>query len=137
MAVTVEQVQVELRRSITDPLEVAWVEQAVTDLAMLVRVRYGQDAEAIPVDVMDFFTRKVVAEQLSSSGRPDGAKAYQVQIDDGSARTEYFAPRSSVAVSDAWWSWLDAAAATDRSEPRGAFSVRLAGGPTHGGCGAW
>lgn len=137
MDVTVEQVQVELRRVITDPLEVAWVEQAVTDLAMLVRLRYGDSAGAIPADVLSFFGRKVIAEQLASAARPDGAKAYQVQIDDGSARTEYFAPRSTVAVSDEWWSWLDAAAATDRSEPRGAFSVRLAGGPTHGGCGAW
>ena len=126
MAVTVEQVQVELRRSITDPLEVAWVEQAVTDLAMLVRLRYGPDADAIPTDVLDFFTRKVVAEQLSSSARPDGAKAYQVQIDDGSARTEYFAPRSSVAVSDEWWAWLDRAARRDVGDTA-AFSIRLGG----------
>ena len=87
MAVTVEQVGVEARRPITDPAEVAAVQQWLESVAVLIRARYPDPTRQPLPDVVDLVTRTVVAAMVTQRG--DGARVTQVQIDDGSVSRTY------------------------------------------------
>ena len=123
MAVTVEQVGVEARRPITDPAEVAAVQQWLESVAVLIRARYPDPTRQPLPDVVDLVTRTVVAAMVTQRG--DGARVTQVQIDDGSVSRTYEPVRELRGLLDGWWSWLDET--VPDSTRSAAWSVRIGG----------
>lgn len=136
MAVTVDDVGVTLRRKITDPLEVAAVEQWIRDVSMLIRARYGARVADLEPEAVDYVIRESVAAMART---PDASTRSTVAVDDATVTREYKTSVGRAWVGDDLWAWLDGLLPDGGA--RDAFSIRLASSPSPApgswGCRAW
>lgn len=105
---TVSDVEISLGRPISDPTEVAQVDQWLADAELQIKLRLG-DLAALDQDALAFVEREAVVARLRN---PDG---YQYEaIDD----YRYGMPAESrrITITDEWWTMLQPAT--------GAFTIR-------------
>lgn len=115
MAVTPENIAVELGRAAPDPTSATFAqwEQWIADALYLIGKRLTI-VDLDPADV-DYVVRQAVAAHVR---RPDDATQVAVSVDDGNVSKTYRSSRGRVEILDEWWAILSPPTASGR-----AFSV--------------
>lgn len=123
MAVTVEDIAIELGRTSPDPgsLEFQQWTRWIGDALMLVEARLGDPAE-LDQDRLDYVVRQAVAAHVA---KPDDATQVSVSVDDGSESRTYASGAGRVTILDKWWDLLSPAGAKGK-----AFAVDTVGPQT-------
>lgn len=120
MAVTPDDIAVELGRTTPDPSDVEYAQWQgwIADALFLIRKRLGP-IEDLDAETVDYVVRQAVSRHVR---RPDDATQVAVSIDDGSTSRTYRSSRGMVDILDEWWALLSPTRTTTR-----AFSIRPSG----------
>jgi hypothetical protein len=118
MAVTVDQVQVSMGRTLTTA-ESAQATLWISDALVLIGARATRehtDISSVDQGVLDMVVREAVAARIK---KPDDATQVSVSVDDGQMSRTYKSATGQIEIRDEWWELLFPSGAGE------AFSVPL------------